>query len=172
MRLLKQIQGHLYHAATEGTALTLPTDEDPVEWDKLDHGQKALACVESELHVLFKVYEMDMSWKNAKKLSGFGSKVYTQQEEREMATHIAAEDKTLKKLKKGDKPKPFDKSKDNSWKQNKWGKTKEQEDTGDKTTTGPDALKTFSKRVTQLEAALNKGGHVTGAAGNDHKPKF
>ena len=105
-----------------------------------------------------------MSWGAAKRSMGYGSEVYSMAEKQQMANLVNAEEKIAKKIqdvkikdefpkKKGDKP---------------WQK-KPTEPKGDAATTSEESMRTFNKRIQQLVAALNKGGHVV--AGNNRPPK-
>ena len=172
---LLQIHGQLYQAAHDGVVLRIPSTEKPTLYDDLDPLQKALCLVEGALHCYLKVHTLHMSWKQAKRSTGYTDEVYSLEHTQKLCTQIVAEDKMERKFAKHTQSKD---SKDRKWEhqldnsKKKWQKGKdfyaqngkrgdsEQPKSEQSSAMSQEALQALSKRTQQLEAALNKGGHV------------
>lgn len=176
VKVLKQLQGYLYQGAYERCELTIPTVDHPTGWEELSPLQKALALVEGELHCHTKVATMKMSWPQAKRSSGYTEEVYSLEQSQRMCSQVVMEDKMHKKLEKhthaaspggGGKKwqKEYEKDKkkvDKPWQRGKesYGQAGKEHAKEETTTMSSEALQALNRRTQQLEAALNKGGHV------------
>jgi len=116
------------------------------------------------MQILYKVHEQSMSWGAAKRSMGYGAEVYSMAEKQQMANLVQAEEKIAKKMQKAHGKEDLPKKK---WGDKPWQK-RPAEAKGDAATTSDESMKTFNKRIQQLEAALNKGGHVQV---DNNKPK-
>ena len=156
-KTLKKIQGHLYQAAHDQDPLVIPPLDEPIAWVECSAPQRALCEAEAQMQILYKVHEQGMSWGAAKRSMGYGDEVYSMAEKQQMANLAQAEAKIAKKMQKVNTKEEYPGKKRGDFKQ--WPK-KSTEAKGDTATTSEESMKTFNKRIQQLEAALNKGGHV------------
>ena len=145
----------------------------PIPWTELTTTQKIMCAVEGEMHCLVKVHGMNMDWVQAKRASGYTEDVYTLEETKQMTQQMVTEEKLASKRQssgKGAKQwgKKWDKTERKWEKKDKrgdsekppWLKAKQGDHDHDQSTLSADAIKSLSRRTQQLEAALNKGGHV------------
>ena len=154
-KTLKKIQGHMYQAAHDNIPLVIPSLEESIAWVDCSASQRALCETEAQMQILYKVHEQGMTWGAAKRSMGYGAEVYSLAEKQQMANLAQAEEKIAKKMQKAKPKEEFPRQKgDKPWQR------KHTEPKGDAATTSEESMKTFNKRIQQLEAALNKGGHV------------
>jgi len=145
IRLLHRLQGYAYGMATKREQLYIPTEQ--MAWGSMSDAQKLLGLIESELHVLCKVYDLKHPWKEAKRLSGYSQSIYTPEQEKSWATMIAQRKKAESKLAPGY-------TKDTSKGQDRDKPKAGPHDRGNKASLSEDAQKAFKSRIEQLEEAM------------------